>query len=182
MYKRQVYNTFPLNDCPVDLWNAIDTDAIAAEHGAGLAVANGPRYWLMDSIEKQGASENPIETFGGLDMYLQATVDITEIGAGAPPYTVVRVDRSALFTFETGSTVFTLVDPDGGVYVMQSWSQQIDPTLDEVGLSGLGERLDLPSGWSYEVRVLDEPIVVDSTGSPATVIQDELKNTYSFTG
>jgi hypothetical protein len=29
-----VYNTFPLNDCPADLWDKLDAQAIATENGA----------------------------------------------------------------------------------------------------------------------------------------------------
>ena len=29
-----VYNSYPLNDCPADLWSALDAQAIATENGA----------------------------------------------------------------------------------------------------------------------------------------------------
>ena len=45
-----VYNTFPLNDCPAELWDRLDAQAIAADNGAAAALLNGPRYWLMSSI------------------------------------------------------------------------------------------------------------------------------------
>lgn len=47
-----VYNTFGLNDCPAQLWSALDAQAIASENGAAAALLNGPRYWLMNTIEK----------------------------------------------------------------------------------------------------------------------------------
>ena len=47
-----VYNSFPLNDCPAELWSALDAQAIATENGAATALLNGPRYWLMNAIEK----------------------------------------------------------------------------------------------------------------------------------
>jgi hypothetical protein len=36
----------------------------------------------------------------------------------------------------------------------------------------------LPTGWSYRARTLDAPLVVTTRGE-ATVVQDELQNTYS---
>lgn len=54
-----VYNTFPLNDCPADLWDALDADALAREYGAAAALLNGPRYWLMSGIEKQAGAPQP---------------------------------------------------------------------------------------------------------------------------
>ena len=48
-----VYNTFPLNDCPAELWDKLDAKAIAAENNAVAALLNGPRYWLMSGIGKR---------------------------------------------------------------------------------------------------------------------------------
>jgi len=45
-----------------------------------------------------------------------------------------------------------------------------------------GERLALPSDWSYRTRILDEELVVDTTATVATVLQDELENTYTLPG
>ena len=47
-------------------------------------------------------------------------------------------------------------------------------------LATLGERLSMPEGWSYRSRILDEELVVDTTGQMATVIQDEFENTYTL--
>ena len=61
-----VYNSFPLNDCPAELWSALDPHAIATEHGAAAALLNGPRYWLMNAIEKQARGPQIIKNFGGI--------------------------------------------------------------------------------------------------------------------
>jgi hypothetical protein len=37
-----VFNSFPLNDCPQQLWSKLDTEAIARENDAQM-VLNGPR-------------------------------------------------------------------------------------------------------------------------------------------
>lgn len=49
--------TFTLDDCPVDLWQTIDVDKLAADTGCAVAVKHGPRYWLMDRIERAARSE-----------------------------------------------------------------------------------------------------------------------------
>src|SRR4029078_11044206 len=41
-----VYNSFPLNDCPAELWDKLDAKAIAAEHGDAAALLYARRYWL----------------------------------------------------------------------------------------------------------------------------------------
>jgi hypothetical protein len=38
----------------------------------------------------------------------------------------------------------------------------------------------MPEGWSYRTRILDEEIVVDTTETQATVLQDELENSYTL--
>jgi len=38
----------------------------------------------------------------------------------------------------------------------------------------------MPAGWSYRTRVLQEELVVDTTTSLATVLQDEFENSYTL--
>ncbi|MDT5229059.1 MAG: hypothetical protein QOH94_2852, partial [Mycobacterium sp.] len=35
-----VYNSYGLNDCPADLWSALDAKVIATENGAATALLN----------------------------------------------------------------------------------------------------------------------------------------------
>ena len=173
-----VFNTFPLNDCPAELWDALDADAIAREHGAVGALLNGPRFWLMRSIAKKPGEPQPTATFGGLDMIEQATVAMAS--NNPQPYSVNKVDRRAVFTFAAGRPVFELVDNEGRRWVMQTYSQIVDKTLTLDDLSALGSRLTPPEGWHYETRTLTEPLVVDTTDTVANVLMDELTNTYSL--
>jgi hypothetical protein len=113
-----VYNTFPLNDCPAELWDALDAETIARENGAAAALLNGPRYWLMSAISKKAGEPQPTTSFGGLEMIEQATVQMASNNPA--PYSVNKVDRRAVFTFDAGRPVFELVDPDGRRWVMQT--------------------------------------------------------------
>ena len=96
------------------------------------------------------------------------------------PYVERHVNRGAVFFFDAGSPVHELVNPDGLAYVMQAYCVGVDPTLTEDELAALGERLALPDGWTYRTRMLDEELVVDTTATIATVLQDELENTYTL--
>ncbi|MEY8016430.1 hypothetical protein [Mycobacterium servetii] len=173
-----VYNSFPLNDCPAELWSALDPQAIAAEHGAAAALLNGPRYWLMDAIEKQPQGQQETETFGGIEMIRQATVAMSSMNPA--PYSLNEVDRNTVFVFNAGSEVYELIDPEGRRWVMQTYSQVADPNLSRADLPGLAERLNLPEGWSYQPRVLTETLRIDTTTRPAKVTQDDLTNSYSL--
>jgi hypothetical protein len=173
-----VYNTFPLNDCPAALWDALDAETLARENGAVGALLNGPRYWLMSGIEKHATEPQPTKSFGGIDMIEQATVQMASNNPA--PYSVNMVDRRAKFTFDAGRPVFELIDPDGQRWVMQTYSQVVDKSLTLDDLAGLGSRLKLPQGWRFETRTLTSPLVVDTTGRKAHVLQDDLTNTYSL--
>ena len=63
---------------------------------------------------------------------------------------------------------------------MQSWSQQIAPTLAEADLANLGARLHLPAGWTYRTRVPTAPLRVVTKTTDAQVLQDDLGNSYSL--
>lgn len=176
----EVYNSYPLNDCPEAKWAALDAKTIAAAEGVPVAVLNGPRFWLMDRVKKAGGTADlPKKDFGGIEMYRQASVEVASMADAMMPYRPNSVDRKAVFTYDAGQTVYELTSEDGTKYVMQSWSQQKDPSLVESGLAGLGSRLQLPAGWTYTARTLDEPLTVDTTSQTATVVQDDLGNSYS---
>jgi len=173
-----VYNTFPLNDCPHELWSKLDTATIARENGAQMALLNGPRYWLMSSIEKAAPGTQEKKTFGGIEMIRQATVALSSMNPA--PYSINKVDRKAAFVFDAGRPVFELIDPDGRRWTMQTWSQMVDPTLSLDDLPGLANRLKLPAGWTYESRTLTSPLKIDTTTETAHVTQDDLANSYSL--
>lgn len=173
-----VYNTFPLNECPAELWDKLDATAIAAENDAVAALLNGPRYWLMSGIGKRDRDDLEHKSFGGLEMLRQATVKLSSMNPA--PYQPNRVNRKALFTFDAGREIYELIDPDGRRWVMQTWSQTVDPTLSLADLPGLGNRLSLPDGWRYEPRTPTSTLRVDTTNSEASVTQDNLANSYSL--
>jgi hypothetical protein len=173
-----VYNTYPLNDCPAELWSKLDAQAIATENGAATALLNGPRYWLMNSIEKAQQGPKIVKNFGGIDMMLQATVLLTAMNPA--PYTANQVNRHTVFTFDAAEEVYELQDPALRRWVMQTWSQIVDPNLSRADLRGLGDRLNLPDGWTYQPRILESPLRIDTINRAALVLQDDLTNSYSL--
>jgi hypothetical protein len=173
-----VYNSFPLNDCPAELWSALDPHAIAAENGAAVALLNGPRYWLMNTIEKEQQGPRVTKSFGGIEMIQQATVLLSSMSPA--PYTVNKVSRRTVFVFNAGEEVYELIDARGQRWVMQTWSQVADPNLKREDLPGLAGRLELPDGWSYQPRVLTSELRVDTRTQAAQVLQDNLTNSYSL--
>jgi hypothetical protein len=176
----EVYGTQLLNDCPQELWAALDPAALAAELGAVHVKLNGPRHWMLDGL---GAKTAPIEPvlreFGGILMRRIAVLSLGDEGVPGP-YEERKIDRGAIFFFDAGKPVFELIRPDGTAYVMQARCIGVDPGMTETALVELGGRLALPEGWGYRTRVLSEELVIDTSASLATVIQDEFENTYTL--
>ncbi len=176
----EVFGTQLINDCPQELWDTLDAETIAKEMGAILAKLNGPRYWTLDGF---GTKLQPVEPimrdFNGIMMRRIAVVDLgPEPKMG--PYNEMKVNRQVIFFFDAGQTVHELVNPEGLAYVMQALCIGVDPTMSVESLDTLGERLSMPEGWSYRSRVLTEDLIIDTTGSPATVLQDEFENSYTL--
>ena len=69
--------------------------------------------------------------------------------------------------------------PKGQVFDMQSYSVQEAPQT-EASLAYLAGSLALPAGWSFQTRTLDAPLTVTAVGGMATIIQDDLSNTYQL--
>ena len=184
--RARVYGTQQLNDCPQEAWDAIDTAVVATEFGAIAAVKNGPRHWVIDALEvgEGGFTNEPvpgrgeITTFGDLEMRLLTTVVAPDGGGSVERYSIARVDRNTIFHFAAGRRVFELQDPQGNRYMMQSFSQIVDPDLQLHDLVRLEERLQLPEGWQFSTRILQEPFELLTVEGIAEVLQDDLSNTY----
>jgi len=174
----EVFNTLGLNDCPDSQWKSLKPDAVKKEFHVRQVVMNGPRYFMMDTISEQGSGQ--VQSFDGLQARKVATFQMHLSGMGGrrePPYTEQPIDRDTQYVFDKGKAVYELVAPDGHTYVMQSYSQIVDPNLTQEQLSNLASRLKLPKGWKYQVRTLDSDLEMKS-GGKAYVVQDDLKDTY----
>jgi hypothetical protein len=179
-FEAEVFGTQFLNDCPQELWDTLDPSAVAADLCALVVKLNGPRHWVIDGIgQKVNTLEPVLREFNGLLMRRLALIDLGD-DPSTTPYTDKHVDRGAVFFFDAGKPVYELVPPAGLPYVMQAYCLAVDPTTDEASLSTLGDRLELPDGWAYRVRILDEELVVDTTDKVATVLQDEFEHSYTL--
>jgi hypothetical protein len=172
-----VWNTIGLNRCPAAQWDAFDAAALARELGDTAVVLNGPRHFLMDSAS---ATTGGVRAFHGLRMRKVATIPIRSAAdLDRTPYTDRTISRTNTWVWRKGRTVFELVAPGGDTYVMQSYAQIKDPALSLGKLGSLGRRLQLPPGWRYRTRKLGQELVLTANGR-ATILQDELQNTYQL--
>jgi hypothetical protein len=174
----EVWNTLGLNDCPQDSWDELDRTAIASEHGALIAILNGPRHWLLDAIENVPPADRRVTTFGSIDMFLAASLDLGGDLPTPTPYTERKVRRNTVWEWSAGRTVHELVTATGDRYVMQAYCLAVDPELTEPALVDIAPHLDLPRGWKFESRQLSEPLRVSARDGVGVVEQDDLHNTY----
>ena len=184
----EVWGTPGVDPCTDEAWYAIDPAAIQAENDASFVDMNGPRNFVVDGTVDTGdgtgtgaasGGETTPKQFGDVTMMLLATTEATEESSA---YVPDLVERTTTWTFEAGTEVYELTDPDGNVYTMQSYSLIEDRTITFEDLPTLGDRLDLPDGWSYSSRVLDEPLQVALSQDGAVVVTDDLRNSYQRNG
>lgn len=176
----EVYNTLSLNECPSELWNELDEETLKESYGAMAVRINGPRYWVINKMDGHGVTANgKTADFNGIEMALRAILEskVWEGTVGDAFYTVNEVQRTTTYTYFAGNMVYELTSPEGDVYRMQSYSQIFDPTLTIDDLETLGERLELPEGWSYQARVLTDDSELTANGS-TYIINDEFGSTY----
>ena len=95
----------------------------------------------------------------------------------AQPYRERTIERDTRYVFDAGTPVFVLVAADGARYAMQAYAQMIDKSLSYDALPGLGARLQLPAGWRFERMLPATDLVLGAHGA-ATIVQDDLDNTY----
>jgi hypothetical protein len=179
-FNLEVYNTLGQNDCPPAVWDAIDPKALARELGAEEVVMNGPRFWVMDRIIGSGETmDGETKVFDGLAATQRATLSLPfrDIIFGSRPYSEKTINRDTTYIYDAGKPVYEISDDKGNVYVMQTFAEIVDKDLAMDDLAGLGERLELPRGWSYASRVLDAEMQLIARGE-AYLIQDELQNSY----
>jgi hypothetical protein len=173
----EVYNTTGVNDCPPELWNALDLEKIKKQFGALKVEKNGPHYWMMDS---QTVSFGEKVSFGGLEARWAATLDpavIQKAAKGSEPYKVFTPKKTQKMVYSKDKPVYELVDPDGHFYVMQAH----DERFPMASLPRLGEQLKkLPKNWQYRTRNLTEDLVLD-LGPDQTIhaVGDEFHQYYT---
>src|SRR5260370_21575555 len=131
-----------MDDCPAQLWNALDAEKLKTELGALKVEKNGPHFWMMDS---QTVAFGETASFGGIKARWAAVLPLStaeQAAKGSVPYKVFNPKKTQKMVYAKGKPAYELVDPDGNVYVLQAHEEQFP--IDS--LAKLGERLRLPQG------------------------------------
>ncbi len=164
-----IYSTSPLAKADLDWWENLDMESLAKQFGAKSVYKNGPQWWSMDEVGVMASKPVPV---AGIDMVFGAHLPPGTLKI--PKYKVFNPAKFQNLTWKAGKPVYQLVDPDGHVYVLQGHK------IPEKALATLGKEFKkLPKGWKYEVRVLDEDLVMKLTPKePIPSVQDEFDQIY----
>ncbi len=163
--KAVFYNTTNLNNsanprdtCPADLWAKVDKEALKKQYDVLGVFKNGPRGWANDWINLPVGTQRD---FNGLQAKWYGVVQLPKgFGKGSVAYMPTTVARKSQMGFVKGQPVFMLISPDGMPWVMQAYSNIVDPTLTYDQLKDLGSKLKLAPGWKFQVKVIDQDLTI----------------------
>src|SRR5439155_6950875 len=182
-----VYNTTDLNNsadkrdtCPQAMWDKVDPEALKKQFDVLGVFKNGPRYWMYDWIELPVGAQRDLDGLQArwfCQVNLPKNMNVQKKGGTA--YKPTTVPPASKQGYLKGTKVFILDDPDGTPWIMQAYSHIVDPNLSLADLETLDNRLKLPPGWKYRVKVLDRDltIIVANSGF-AQIVQDDVEGTY----
>jgi hypothetical protein len=167
--------------CPPAIWDKLDPNVLKTEgdNRLDMVYMNGPRGYTVDSIKiltYDAATVHGLQARLWGKVVLPRGVDFT--AAGPQAYQRLQSYRNSICTFEKGHPVFILDDPNGTPWVMQGYSQKIDPKLTDDSLKTLGNRLKPPKDWKYRIVLLKKDLTLTTREDYAWIVQDELQNTY----
>ena len=193
-------STFKVSSCPASEFEQISGASVVAQLQTiapiTLVAMDGPYFQLMD--ENNSVIENQSIAVGNLNftqlMYAEINAFdlITDFkstwrwGSGAFAYNPIQTRQNMQFVWYKGSTIYTLISPDGARYVMVHFSPpDIDQFTNEQAvldkLAGLGESLYMPPGWKYQAEVLTATLRLSqiiADGLTGASLMDELDNVY----
>ncbi len=163
--------------------DVIDPERLARELGVDMCAVNRGRIWTFDEGECQGGY---IIDFHGVKMsWIGEMVAEDLFEQFQTAYLPSLIYRLTKWVYHAGKPAYILREPEGPTWVMQEYTKDVDPTLTIDNLHELGDKFkELPEGWTFETKILEEDLVLDTTKSDgwASIIRDEFHCTYQACG
>lgn len=182
-----VFNTLTLNNpdesgntSPDAMVAAMDLKKVKKDCDALKVILNGPRVWTVDWIEVNAGA---IRDFDGLDAYWVMWFYIPKgFKGGEAPYQRMEGNRDTHMGIKAGSPAIILDDPEGTSWVMKSMSRVQHPEQKFTDLKDLGEKLNIPEGWTWRYVILEKELIFKPDNGKAWITQDDMGNTYDRVG
>lgn len=195
-YEVSIFSSFRSGDCSEEEYKKLSEASIMAQ----LRTTLNPQRIVKLGFHTNVASENltaravPYISVGASRfdhagmvkinylyyMYRYATSERFRMGVARAAYTPMANIAPLHFIYNPGSTVYELVSPKGNVFIMTSFTNYFNPKLSLTNLNELGNLLNLPPGWKFRSRVIDQIISLDATAPYyySDVIFDDFQNFY----
>ena len=159
-------------ECSFDQWLAIDPPADWSKGPAQVLLADRGEIRSTPVLDGVADSVDFIEEIPGNEYRLIVkNLNAKPIAIGENGIVVeVQVMRDNWLEFNAGRRVHEMTDPEGRVFVL--FAYEVDPTnvvIPDDEDPALMQPLTPPEGWTYDSRVLEAPLVLDSTDR-ATVL------------
>jgi hypothetical protein len=139
-------------------------------------------YFLNPNYDSTNSSSSEI-----LDIYATFKKKTTSKAIAVAKYTETEIFRTSAFVYYPLNTLYLLVNTSDPlnikIYVMQSFTNQINTTINSTSLPYLKSLLTLPDGWMFVLFQLDSEtslLLTANESTPAYVIQDDFNNTYQY--
>jgi len=184
-----VYATTGLNggddsrdSAPASLAQNLDPKKIAKQYQALSARIDPPYHWTIDWLADRVGT---VRSFEGLNAAWMGNSLAPSAAISAKPtprvaYHPTSTARTAVAGFKKGSEIYLLDDSKGQTWVMVSYKDMPDLTIDK--LKSLGDVLKLPQGWKFRTAALSNELILEPKAGSAGVIQDDRGNLYRLTG
>lgn len=179
-----IYNSSPVDECTEEKTANLDVAKLTKDLGVSKVVINPGRYWTLDRATAFSSGE--VVDFNGIKAQWGATMTPQDVAnlLGTKPFTVAEIVRDTEWFFSKGKPVYLLRTPEGKVWVLQVFSKLVDKTLSMDTLDQLGRKIQMPAGWTFEVKVLDRDLSLQPRWAKgaAYIMRDNLGNTYMGCG
>jgi hypothetical protein len=162
----------------------LDFETMKAELGILGASLNGPKLWLTDWTEINVGQERD---FNGIGAAWCAQLNMGDNTGGVSettPYAPTTIARKSGLGWNQGTTVLLLDDAEGNTWIMKGFQQGLNPqyTYQEFAAAGGSNFKQLPTGWSFRIKTLEQDLIEVPEGGVATIMADEFFNVYDKTG
>ena len=187
-----VYNTSLVPDrdaatkdtAPQAWAEALNTDEIKKRFSSLAAAINGPKLWMLDWVDIPLGAE---QEFSGKKIPWCAELHIKKSELeemGKVGYKPTTIERKSKIGYNKGTTVFLIDDSDGNTWIMKGFELGLKPkwTFEEFATDPGSKFKQLPAGWKFRTKVLDDDLILVPATGVATIMPDEFFNVYDKTG
>jgi hypothetical protein len=172
-------------DAAPQTWvEGISTEGMKKQFDALGAAVNGPKLLMLDWMDLPMGVERD---FNGRKVPWVALLHLTKDEVkelGKFSYKPTTVERKSKFGINKGTLALLIDDASGNTWVMKGFQQGVKPayTFEEFVATGASRFKNLPPGWKFRTKVLDQDLVLVPETGIAMIMPDEFFNVYDKTG